>query len=485
MIDMIVEASKAVEDEPDAGDQAQTPAGLLDALPMDYGFFYWGLNQCQPGEFSEALADAFMDYGIQFDPSSSGPGSSRDDSIMATIASILAELDSFYASLESRNRLPSGEYHFDVATAHEVLTPANMRTHIAAYFRFTNPYYPTVHRPTFEIETAPPVLLIALFLCGSLYRGDKDRDYRGLYNLAEEYAFTKLGMAVERHAAHGAVAAKDAVAVLQAATLIHSLQWIINCASSRRRNWDLRLPALVAAVRSLGYTRLRHAEQNREGYLDWEKFIQLETCIRTGIHVVQSDWLQAGMYHSPHHTTIYELTGDIPCIRSLWEASDAAEFQSIVQSKGVEILHRPYSVRSCVEDLMRENFSVSHLVSFRRLTIADLGLILLALFAVVSSARFSCTLRALAPTAMRATCRWQDFWKAAVSKVDEGELEFSGLAKYSAEMCWLARKNIELAVTGKEDLGYLRDVAHESLEEVHTLIRELQREEGETSSERG
>lgn len=220
---------------------------------------------------------------------------------------------------------------------------------------------------------------------------------------------------------------------------------------------------------------------------------------------MQSDWLQAGMYHSPHHTTIYELTGDIPCIRSLWEASDAAEFQSIVQSKGVEILHRPYSVRSCVEDLMRENFSVSHLVSFRRLTIADLGLILLgkrppslqstplscqpltdsALFAVVSSARFSCTLRALAPTAMRATCRWQDFWKAAVSKVDEGELEFSGLAKYSAEMCWLARKNIELAVTGKEDLGYLRDVAHESLEEVHTLIRELQREEGETSSERG
>ena len=92
--------------------------------------------------------------------------------------------------------------------------------------------------------------------------------------------------------------------------------------------------------------------------------------------MVQADWHQGGMYHSPYLTTLYELTGDMPCHRSLWDAKDAAEFRSIVQLKGVEILHRPYSIRSCLEDIMRDDFSICHLVSFRKLTISDLGLTL-------------------------------------------------------------------------------------------------------------
>ena len=62
-----------------------------------------------------------------------------------------------------------------------------------------------------------------------------------------------------------------------------------------------------------------------------------------------------------------------------------------------------------------------------------------------------------------------------MSKIEKQEMESSGLVKHSAEMCWLARKNIELSVSGKEDSGYFSGVAHESLEELHTLIRELQR----------
>ena len=283
MIDSIISASFADDNSPPSVEHAPATTSPSSAsnFPLDYGLIFWGLDQYQPGEFSDTLSDAFMDYGIQFDPSCSGSNSSSTDECYAAAAtSVIVELGKFYSSLESTDRLPTGHYYFDLATAREVLTPENMRTHIAAYFRYTNPYYPIVHLPTFDIRDAPPILLLSLFLCGTLYRGEKSRDYRGLYNLSEEYAFGRLEMAMEGYAVGSVTATKDIVPELQAAVLIHSLQWVISCASSRRRNRDLRLPALVTAARTLGYVRLRHAEQNPEGELDWEKFIELETRIR-------------------------------------------------------------------------------------------------------------------------------------------------------------------------------------------------------------
>ena len=92
--------------------------------------------------------------------------------------------------------------------------------------------------------------------------------------------------------------------------------------------------------------------------------------------VLESDWHQAGMYNSPCLTTIYELTGSMPCHRSLWDAKDADEFNFIINTTGPGVVRRPYSVRSCVEDLMRDDFAVPDIVAFRRLNPSDLGLVI-------------------------------------------------------------------------------------------------------------
>lgn len=275
MVDMIVKETGGVEAVAESPGQSQATSlsPPSEAFPMDYGLFYWGLNQYQPGEFSDTLADAFMDHGIEFDPSCS-VSTSTDEHLTTPISAILEELGGLYSSLEATNKLPSGDNYFDFTTAWEVLTTANMRTHMAAFFRYTNVYYRIIHRPTFDIEEAPPVLVLSMFLCGTLYCGEKGRDYRGLYNISEEYAFIQLRTAVESSAG-----TTEVTAALRAATLIHTLQWLISC-TARRRNRDLRLPALVSAVRTLGYTRLRHAERNPGADLNWEKFIELETCIR-------------------------------------------------------------------------------------------------------------------------------------------------------------------------------------------------------------
>ena len=72
---------------------------------------------------------------------------------------------------------------------------------------------------------------------------------------------------------------------------------------------------------------------------------------------------------------MYELTGDLPCRMSLWHAKDAVEFQSMIDSQGLETLRRTYSVRSCIEALMNDDFDTLHLASFRELTISDLTLL--------------------------------------------------------------------------------------------------------------
>ena len=83
----------------------------------------------------------------------------------------------------------------------------------------------------------------------------------------------------------------------------------------------------------------------------------------------------------------------------------------------------------------------------------------------------------MASKALRATYRWEELWKGAVSKVNKDELESSGLVKHSMEMCWLTRKYIDVSITGKEDAAYFKGVAHESLEELHRLVRDFQEKE--------
>ena len=111
-----------------------------------------------------------------------------------------------------------------------------------------------------------------------------------------------------------------------------------------------------------------------------------------------------------------------------------------------------------------------------KLPVSHQPLTFAAILRLIASARLNCTLPALAPKAARAVSRWQDLWKAAMSKVDEVECESSVFLKHSNEMCWLAKRQIEMSADGKEDAAYFKGVAHESLEELHDLVKVLQDE---------
>ncbi|SPO01552.1 uncharacterized protein DNG_04225 [Cephalotrichum gorgonifer] len=104
---------------------------------------------------------------------------------------------------------------------------------------------------------------------------------------------------------------------------------------------------------------------------------------------------------------------------------------------------------------------------------ADLSLVMDAFHIVIGSARLTCTLPPLAPKALRAISRWQGLWDIAVATADKEDPVVSVMTKHGTEMCWLARKLVEVSVEGKEDAAYFQGVAHKSLVEVHGLVRDL------------
>lgn len=75
-------------------------------------------------------------------------------------------------------------------------------------------------------------------------------------------------------------------------------------------------------------------------------------------------------------TTIHEMTGNLPCVSLLWDAKDETEFRTIIQSEGLKILYRPYCIRSLIEDMMKDEYSMTCQDSAHKPTIGDLSIVI-------------------------------------------------------------------------------------------------------------
>ncbi|RSL51249.1 hypothetical protein CEP53_008510 [Fusarium sp. AF-6] len=104
---------------------------------------------------------------------------------------MIAELSLSYDLIKKNN--PEAQVSFNT-TADSVFTEANLVQFVQAYFSRLHAYIPIIHRPTFQIETAPLPLLISIFLFGSLCYASQDAaiSARDFFDLAEVYIFSHL-----------------------------------------------------------------------------------------------------------------------------------------------------------------------------------------------------------------------------------------------------------------------------------------------------
>jgi hypothetical protein len=186
---------------------------------------------------------------------------------------IILELRKSHSFLNEHDPLYTEMYYEDLARS--IFSSDNLARFISIFFRLSHIHFPIIHIPTFGLEDTPAALVLAVALGGTLRSAPRDDTLssRCFLTVAEDYIFRHLrGLLVTEVFSKSS---KKALYALQAAIIVHNVQFMRNDVQTRRRNLSVRLPSLVSAVRQLGLNQYKHS-----GNLTWEKFLYEELCIR-------------------------------------------------------------------------------------------------------------------------------------------------------------------------------------------------------------
>ncbi|CAH0047861.1 unnamed protein product [Clonostachys solani] len=386
---------------------------------------------------------------------------------------IIDNLGNLHTALSSCTDGP--QYYFQLDQAKQVFVPENV-SFIHQFFRFSHPEVPIVHRPSFNPHEVHPVLLMAVFLCGSMHAAPSDVALSTplLFDLAEEYAFNTLRGLVDKYVNYGIMETDSMVElarlsqVLQGALLMHGLQFIMNEPQRRERNRDRRLPVLVSTIRKLGFSNARHSRVPEGEPVDWDEFILKETQIRLGIWVFLSAAQQSILFNMPPSMSISEITGDFQCFEDVWEAKTAGHFQSLIdQGRG----KRTASLWQCHQSLVDPTWTSPDNFPLRSLTTPDMIVLVLAFSTTVTSARLSGTLPLCASALEQALDRCHQLWGGIVGGKDPATLSENLYSRHFVEAKWFLRKVIKTSITGNDPSGYLGEVGHMSTTELHEFLK--------------
>lgn len=370
--------------------ETQETAGINDGL-----FFPWTFGELYPDPFP----DPFPDLN-PFDPYRYP----NPEGIDPALQPIISDLQSLHTTLTTTE--PSSYTGtFDPALAAQVFTRANREAFLPTYFRNTHKHMPLIHRPSFSAETSAPPLVLAVFLCGALYAPPRDcvLAIPAFFHITEEWVFRRLegllNLAYECEAGEAELDLKTEMELyetFQAAKLVQGAQFLMNNPGAQSRAWVGRKPALVQAVRRLGLTGARHTQEvgpGTGGRVDWVRWVRDETRIRYVFVVLVlalvvlasiaddariATWLyladgqEGGVFHVPALMTVHEMAAEMPSLSELWEANDAAEFETAIAARGEDCWRRSASLRDCMAALMDDSWSGVDGFPLKHLTMPDL-----------------------------------------------------------------------------------------------------------------
>ncbi|GKT58072.1 transcription factor [Colletotrichum tofieldiae] len=400
-------------------------------------------------------------------------------------AEIVSDLHGIHNSLKSTD--PWYNDSFDLNITRSVFSAENLCMFASTYFRVSHLDFPIVHRPSFGTERTNKLLLLAVGLSGSLRSPPSDDVLaaRGFLGLAEEYIFRGLNRLMPPGSAPEFTG--EVQETFQAALMIHCVQFFRNDIPSRRKNRTQRLPVLVSAVRCMGLAQARHAP-----IFQYEDFVRNETKIRLATWTALGDWQQSGMFNSPPMITPAELTCDLPSPLELWDAKDSTEYFEAAHALGLDGSRRISSVKLCIDALMRETWGGLGSFPFQDINGSDLQLLIFGMFfqamdhspkilrnltrpalnGMLLSANLMGVLPASAHSILRAVSRWEAMWESIRGRIDPEAFEKLGMVRYNSELCWAARKIIQVAISGDKSSAYMQKVGHDSLVQLHEFVRQ-------------
>ncbi|GJC87699.1 hypothetical protein ColLi_10537 [Colletotrichum liriopes] len=381
-------------------------------------------------------------------------------------AEIVSDLHGIHNSLKSTD--PWYNDSFDLNITRSVFSAENLCMFASTYFRVSHLDFPIVHRPSFGTERTNKLLLLAVGLSGSLRSPPSDDVLaaRGFLGLAEEYIFRGLNRLIPPGSAPEFT--EEVQETFQAALMIHCVQFFRNDIPSRRKNRTQRLPVLVSAVRCMGLAQTRHAP-----IFQYNDFVRNEAKIRS-----TGDMDGVGRLAAERHV---QLAADDNACRvdvrpseplELWDAKDSTEYFEAAHALGLDGSRRISSVKLCIDALMRETWGGLGSFPFQDINGSDLQLLIFALNGMLLSANLMGVLPASAHSILRAVSRWEAMWESIRARIDPAAFEKLGMVRYNSELCWAARKIIQVAISGDKSSAYMQKVGHDSLVQLHEFVRQ-------------
>jgi hypothetical protein len=201
------------------------------------------------------------------------PGSNSQEDVLRCRASDLVALLEEVAE-PSRYR--------DIATA--LLTPTNLGLCIENFFQYAYRHVPIVHKPSFEVTSADPVLLLSVFVVGAIWSYPRDTYFMVLeiVELAERCIFENIMFKrlQDPRTAELDPRSSDVLPLLQAATMIVSISFAFPDAEHRRRFRNDRFVDLMSVTRALrlGSEKIIHASNVMS--FEWTDYIISESSSR-------------------------------------------------------------------------------------------------------------------------------------------------------------------------------------------------------------
>lgn len=262
------------EKVPDLDYPPKFPDFSLPMMNMDVGNF-------APWSMVSFIDDEFSDFSTSDETSTSSELSTSVpaftpqglERLRHVSDEIILELGKSHNFLNAYDPTYTEMFYEDLARS--IFSSDNLARFISIFFRLSHIHFPIIHIPTFGEEDTPAALVFAVALGGTLRSAPRDDTLssRCFLTVAEDYVFRHMqGLLVTEEFSRPS---KKMLYALQAAIIVHNVQFMRNDVQTRRRNLSVRLPALVSAVRQLGLNQYKHS-----GTLVWEKFLYEELCIR-------------------------------------------------------------------------------------------------------------------------------------------------------------------------------------------------------------
>ncbi|CAG8250630.1 unnamed protein product [Penicillium salamii] len=214
----------------------------------------------------------------------------------------------------------------------------NIRAFQHLYVQHFHRHCPIIHLPTFQAESAPLPLLLAIFLGGALNSFPRDTYSLAIdcLDIAEAYVFSLPVFKIEYKHAASSHLSEDSDA-LKGLIILLQLQIGRNNHDIRRRIRYQRFPRLVHAARSMSLFRVTQDCRVSASQPEiWDA--QSESLRRTAAFILLLDSQFVFTLRSPPMITVPELTVNLPCDEFMFRYQNSSSVNTPCSASLVRII---------------------------------------------------------------------------------------------------------------------------------------------------